>query len=354
MNDRAQEHKSPAPSSPPNPPVSVTVCVIAYNSGPTLRTCLQHLAAQTWRDFEVLVIDNASPDPGDRTIAREFPFVRLVENDRNLGFAGAGNQAARLANGRWFTLLNPDAYAEPDWLEQLVAASTRHPHARSFTSRQVMAEDPAVLDGLGDVMSGYGIPYRGGYMARDPGDTPEGEVFSPCGAAMMIDRALFLELGGFDEFFFCYSEDVDLGYRLQLAGEPTILVPSACIRHVGSASSGGRKSEFAVFHGTRNRFYVVYKDTPWPLLPVVVPLHLLGVLYISSRRENWPHAAIVWRAFLESLKGLPTVLRSRRAVQAARRATSLQIARAMTWNPKDLTGRRPVIRPLRPTPPVAP
>jgi len=346
MNERAQEDKAQAPK--------ITVCIIAYNSGPTLRTCLERLAAQTFADFETLVIDNASPDPGDAAIAREFPFVQLIENSENLGFAGAGNQGARLARGRWYVLLNPDAFAEPDWLAQLVSAAERHPSLLSFTSRQLMDEDPGLLDGLGDVMSGYGIPYRGGYLSRDPGDTPEGEVFSPCGAAMMIDRALFLRLGGFDEFFFCYSEDVDLGYRLQLAGEPTLLVPRAVIRHVGSASSGGRKSEFAVFHGTRNRFYVVYKDTPAILLPVVVPLHLMGVAYISSRRENWPHAHIVWRAFRESLKGLPTILKSRRAVQAGRHASAWEIAKAMTWNPRDLTGRRPVIRPLRPSRSIAP
>ncbi|HVK42024.1 MAG TPA: glycosyltransferase family 2 protein [Phenylobacterium sp.] len=346
MNERAQEDKAQAPK--------ITVCIIAYNSGPTLRTCLERLAAQTFADFETLVIDNASPDPGDAAIAREFPFVQLIENSENLGFAGAGNQGARLARGRWYVLLNPDAFAEPDWLAQLVSAAERHPSLLSFTSRQLMDEDPGLLDGLGDVMSGYGIPYRGGYLSRDPGDTPEGEVFSPCGAAMMIDRALFLRLGGFDEFFFCYSEDVDLGYRLQLAGEPTLLVPRAVIRHVGSASSGGRKSEFAVFHGTRNRFYVVYKDTPAILLPVVVPLHLMGVAYISSRRENWPHAHIVWRAFRESLKGLPTILKSRRAVQVGRQVSAWEIAKAMTWNPRDLTGRRPVIRPLRPSRSTAP
>ena len=346
MDERAQEDKAQAPT--------ITVCIIAYNSGPTLRTCLERLAAQTFQDFETLVIDNASPDPGDAAIAREFPFVQLIENTENLGFAGAGNQGARLARGRWYVLLNPDAFAQPNWLEELAGAAARYPSLLSFTSRQLMDEDPGLLDGLGDVMSGYGIPYRGGYLSRDPGDTPEGEVFSPCGAAMMIDRALFLKLGGFDEFFFCYSEDVDLGYRLQLAGEPTLLVPSAVIRHVGSASTGGRKSEFAVFHGTRNRFYVVYKDTPAILLPIVVPLHLMGVVYISSRRENWPHAHIVWRAFKESLKGLPTILKSRRAVQRARCASAWEIAKAMTWNPRDLTGRRPVIRPLRPSRSTAP
>ncbi|HEY8615110.1 glycosyltransferase family 2 protein [Phenylobacterium sp.] len=338
MDDAAPEDKP-----------QLSVCVIAYNSGPLLRRCLESLAAQTLRGFEILVIDNASPDPADAEIAAGFAGVRLVRNSENLGFAGAGNQGARLARGRWYVLLNPDAWAEPDWLEQLLAAARRHPQVRSFTSRQLMAEDPGMLDGLGDVMSGYGIPYRGGYLAPDPGDTPEAEVFSPCGAAMMIDRALFLAMGGFDEQFFCYCEDVDLGYRLQLAGEPTVVVPSAVVRHEGSATSGGRKSEFAVFHGTRNRFWVVFKDTPLLLIPLVLPLHLAAVAYISSRRDNRAQAGVVWRAFVAALKGLPQVMRSRRSVQKARRVSALQLARAMTWDPKDLVYRRPVIRPLRPT-----
>lgn len=343
MAQHVSEDKRQAPA--------ITVAVVAYNSGPTLSACLESLTRQSFSDFETLVIDNASPDPADAATARRFPAVRLVENADNLGFAGAVNQAARLGRGRWLVLLNPDAYADPDWLAQLMAAATRHPQARVFTSRQLMADDPGVLDGLGDVMSGYGIPYRGGYLRPDPGDTAEGEVFSPCGASMMIDRALFLEMGGFDEQFFCYCEDVDLGYRLQLAGEPTLLVPRAVIRHEGSASSGGRKSEFAVFHGTRNRFWVVYKDTPAVLLPLVLPLHLAAVAYISARRPNWPHIPIVWRAFLASLRGLPQVLRSRRRVQQGRRISAAELVRTMTWDPRDLTGRRAVVRPLRaPTP----
>lgn len=327
---------------------ALSVCVIAYNSGPTLRTCLEHLAAQSFRDFETLVIDNASPDPGDAAIAAEFPFVRLIRNAENLGFTGAGNQGAREARGRWYVLLNPDAYAQPDWLEALVESAARHPQVRSFTSVQLADDRPGYLDGLGDVMSIFGIPYRGGYLSPDHGQAREGEVFSPCGAAMMIDRALFQGLGGFDEDFFCYGEDVDLGYRLQLADEPTLLVPGAVIRHVGSASTGGRKSEFAVFHGTRNRFWVLFKDTPALLLPLVVPLHLLALTAIYLRRENRPHAALIWKAVKAAFAGAPMIFRSRRAVQAARRASFWQVATAMTWNPRDLMGRRAVIRPLRP------
>lgn len=325
----------------------LSVCVIAYNSGPTLRTCLEHLAAQTFRDFETLVIDNASPDAGDAEIATSFPEFRLIRNPENLGFTGAGNQAARLATGRWLVLLNPDAFARPDWLEQLAAASQRHPSVRSFTSVQLAEDQPGYLDGLGDVMSIFGIPYRGGYLSRDVGQAREGEVFSPCGASMMIERSLFLSLGGFDEDFFCYCEDVDLGYRLQLADQPTLLVPDAVVRHVGSASSGGRKAEFAVFHGTRNRFWVLFKNTPALLLPLVVPLHLIALTAIYLRRENRPHARLIWTAVKAAFAGAPRMFRSRAVVQHARRAGLVQITRAMTWNPRDLSERRAVIRPLR-------
>ena len=325
----------------------LSVCVIAYNSGPTLKACLEHLAAQTFRDFETLVIDNASPDAGDAEIAASFPGVQLIRNTENLGFTGAGNQGARLARGRWYVLLNPDAYAEPDWLAELVAASERHPAVKSFTSVQMAEDQPGYLDGLGDVMTIFGIPYRGGYLSRDVGQAREGEVFSPCGASMMIDRALFQDIGGFDEDFFCYGEDVDLGYRLQLSNQPTLLVPKAVIRHVGSASTGGRKSEFAVFHGTRNRFWVLFKNTPALLLPLVVPLHLMALTAIYLRRENRPHARLIWTAVKAAFAGAPKMFRSRAVVQRGRRASMLQIARALTWNPRDLSGRRAVIRPLR-------
>ncbi|MBU1375828.1 MAG: glycosyltransferase family 2 protein [Alphaproteobacteria bacterium] len=328
-------------------PPQVTVCVIAYNSGPTLRTCLARLGAQTFRDFETLVIDNDSPDPGDAAIAAEFPWARLIRNDSNLGFTGAGNQGAREGRGRWYVLLNPDAYAEPNWLAKLVDAAARNPKVSSFTSRQMVEGEPGVLDGLGDVMSITGIPYRGGYLNRDEGQAREGEVFSPCGASMMIDRRLFLDLGGFDEDFFCYGEDVDLGYRLQLVGQPTLLVPDATIHHVGSASSGGRKSEFAVFHGTRNRFWVLFKNTPALLLPLVVPLHLMALVLIYLKKDNRPHIRLILRAVRAAFAGAPLMFRSRAKVQEQRKASLGEIARAMTWNPKDLSRRRPVIRPLR-------
>lgn len=347
MNEAKAEDKTAAPA--------ITVCVVAYRSGATLAHCVERLAAQSFTDFELVLVDNASPQGEAQPVAAAWPFARLIENPQNLGFAAAMNQAARAGRGRWLALLNPDAFPDADWLARLADAADRHPSVRAFACRQLMDEDPTRLDGLGDVMGGPGIPYRGGYRRQDPGNTPEGLVFSACGGAMLIDRALFLAQGGFDERFFCYCEDVDLGYRLQLIGEPTLLVPAAVVRHVGSASSGGPRSDFAVFHGVRNRFWVLIKDTPWPLLPLVLVLHVLAQTVISLvQPENRRQIGLTLKAYAAALKGLGPILAERRKVQAARKVSAWRIARLMTWNPLDLAGRRAVIRPPAPTPPAAP
>jgi N-acetylglucosaminyl-diphospho-decaprenol L-rhamnosyltransferase len=196
----------------------VSIVVVVYESGPTLAQCLAAVRAQRFTDYELILVDNASSDRTAQAAATADPAIRLIENAENLGFAAAVNQGAKAARGRWLALLNPDAFAEPDWLAQLVTASQAHPGVHSFTSRQLMAEDPTKLDGLGDVMALAGYPFRGGYTHPDPGHLEPGWVFSACGGAMLVERDLFLRLGGFDERLFCYCEDVDLGYRLRLVG----------------------------------------------------------------------------------------------------------------------------------------
>lgn len=330
----------------------VSIVVLAYESGPLLADCLAALRAQTFRDFEVVLADNASSDGAPQAAAANDPSIRLIENGANLGFAAGINRAVDAARGDWVALINPDAFAEPDWLERLMRASEDHPQARCFASRQLMARDPRVLDGLGDVMALAGFPFRGGHRSADPGPAAPGEVFSACGGAMLIARDLFQALGGFDERLFCYCEDVDLGYRMRLVGEPTLVIPDAVVRHVGSASSGGPRSDFATFHGTRNRFWVFVKDTPPALFWLTLPLHLATTVLLFFRHWTRGELASPWRGFKAALDGLPAILQARRQTQATRRCGSWEIARAMAWNPMALLRRPVVIRPLRPSPPA--
>lgn len=331
---------------PPSPRVSVAV--VAYESGPTLGECLAALAAQSVRDLEVILVDNASQDGAAQAAARAHPEATFVANPENLGFAAAVNQAARMARGRWLALLNPDAFPAADWLEALLAAAEARPDVRCFASRQLMAEDPGRLDGLGDVMSASGFAFRGGYGQADPGLDAPAFVFSACGGAMLVERALFLEMGGFDERLFCYCEDVDFGYRLQLRGEPTLLVPDAVVRHVGSASSGGPRSDFAVFHGTRNRLWVYLKDTPPLLLWLTLPLHLVATFILFARHFTRGEFSAPWRGFIAALDGLPQALEARREAQAGRRVGSLRVARQMSWSPRALFRRSVVLKRVSP------
>jgi GT2 family glycosyltransferase len=323
----------------------LSVIIVSYQSGPTLERCLAALRTQTFTDFEILLVDNASSDGAPQAAVAADRTLRFLEPRANLGFAAGNNLAAREAKGRWLVLLNPDAYARPDWLEALVAGTARHPDVRCFTSLQMVADAQDLMDGAGDVMTSAGIPFRGGYRRRLPANLPEGEVFSACGAATLIDRDLFLGLGGFDERFFCYCEDVDLGYRLRLAGEATLLLPAAVVEHVGSASTGVR-SDFAVFHGSRNRIWTFVKNTPPLLLWLTTPLHVavtFGLLLLHARRGDAGPVIRGIRAAFQR-EALAPILASRRQLQAARKAGSWDILRAMAIDPVAFFGRRIVIR----------
>ncbi len=324
-------------------PPAVSVLIVAYQSAPTLKRCLDSLRAQTFRDFEIIVLDNASTDAG-AAIAQGEPGVRLIRADRNLGFAGGNNAAAKAARGRWIALLNPDAYAEPVWLEAFMAAADAHPDVGCFTARQLMDEDPSRLDGLGDVMSVVGVPFRGGYGAPDQAVT-DGEVFSACGAAMMIERELFAGLGGFDERFFCYCEDVDLGYRLRLKGHVTRLVSRAVVRHTGSASNAGPRSAFALYHGARNRLWTYVQNTPPLLLALTIMPHMLFITLLMARHVARKETKPAFRGLGDGLKGLGEALARRRVVQATRSVGSAQIAVAMSFNPLAWLRAAPVVKP---------
>ncbi|MBN9320102.1 MAG: glycosyltransferase family 2 protein [Caulobacterales bacterium] len=334
-----------AAPSLPKPPASpaVSVVIVAYQSGALLAEAIAGLAAQTFRDFEVILVDNASTDGAPQAVAKAHAGLKLIEAGANLGFAAANNLAARTAKGRWLALLNPDATPEPEWLAELLAAAARHPDARCLTSLQLDAADPTRLDGAGDVMTCAGIPFRGGYRRKRPKALDEGEVFSACGAAMLIDRWVFIDLGGFDERFFCYCEDVDLGYRLRLAGERVRLAPKAVVHHVGSATLGVR-SDFALFHGSRNRVWTFVKNTPSAMLWWSAPLHAAvtaGLLLLHLRRRD---AGPVVRGIRAALNDLTPVLTQRRAIQAARKTPAVEILRAMALDPVAFLGRRIVIR----------
>ncbi|MBB4266920.1 glycosyltransferase [Roseospira visakhapatnamensis] len=333
--------------APSNPDPEVSVLVVSHDSAALATRALDHLAAQTWTAFEVVVVENG---PGGAAWARAqaatrpFP-VTVLEPGHNLGFAAGNNLAARHARGRWLALLNPDAFPEPGWLAALMAAARRFPSGTAFGSVQVDAADPARLDGIGDCWCPAGLAWRGGYKGDRATLAPATDlgVFGPCAAAALWARTDFEALGGFEDRFFCYGEDVDLALRHRLRGGCCVTVAAAIVRHLGSGTTS-RHGAFGIYHDRRNMLWVFTRTTPTAWLLPLLPLHALGHLAMLARAARHGAAGAAWRGLRDGLAGLwgPTgVLAQRRAIQRTRRVPLGTLARALTWNPARLLTRAP-------------
>jgi len=236
----------------------------------------------------------------------------------NLGFAKANNIALKhLAGMDLIMTLNPDAFLRENCINALLDAAEKHPGFDSFACRMMRSDTH--LDGAGDNYHRSGLVWRNqhGRVVNDSA-LIEQEVFSPCAGAAMYRRGVFDNVGGFDESYFCYVEDVDLGYRLQLAGKRCLYIPGAVVDHIGSAISD-KYPGFAVYHGHRNLVWTLFKNTPLLLLLFMLPFHLimtLALLPVFIIRGQWRDYLLAKR---DAIKGLPRVWRQRKAIQKMRR-----------------------------------
>jgi len=307
------------------------VIVVSYNSAAYVNRCLAALLTQTERRFEAVVVDNASRDV-DAIRLPDDPRFSLIRLSENTGFAAANNTGARGAVTPWIVTLNPDAFAEPGWLGALFDAAEAHPDVAMFGSTQISADDPTRLDGAGDRYAGFGLFWRGGIGRPAVPPFADGETFSPCAAAAMYRRDVFERVGGFDEAFFCYGEDVDLGFRIRLLGGRCRQVGAAVVHHVGSGITK-EYGDFSLFHTVRNGLWILVKNMPFPLIAASGPLYLLATAYLLLFRWRGAPARTVRRGLRAALSGLGDVLRRRRVVQASRRVSQRALVAAMTWNP---------------------
>ncbi|MEQ1530586.1 MAG: glycosyltransferase family 2 protein [Methylococcales bacterium] len=310
---------------------AVTIIIVNWNCWDLLEICLSKLQQQSYQHFNVLIIDNASSQAMPDKFASRYANVQLVINTINVGFAAANNQALKmLVNIDWCVLLNPDAFPEPDWLKTLVSAAVEHPDYAAFASRQVTASDSKILDGDGDVYHVSGLIWRDGHGKPIEHDaTKPREIFSACAAAAMYRTDTLLEIGGFDEDYFCYAEDVDVGFRLRLAGYKCLLVPEAVVHHVGSASTGGQQSDFSVYHGHRNVLWTFVKNMPGLLLWLLLPAHILLTLLTLAVFAARGQGLVICRAKWDAIKNLPGVWAKRELIQAHRRVSALEIWRML-------------------------
>jgi GT2 family glycosyltransferase len=294
-----------------------SVVIVTWNGRAYLDACLAGIAAQQGITPETIVVDNGSTDGTVEHLRRHFPWVRVVALPENRGFAGGNNAGAREARGEFIAFLNNDTIADPTWLHALRRGIDPAAGFLLATSLIVYMHDPSIVDSAGDGLLRWGGAFKRHHGARADEAVASGEVFGVCGAACLMPKAVFDELGGFDEDFFASHEDVDLSYRARLRGYRCRYVADAVVRHHGSATLG-RVSAAAVFHGQRNLEWMYLKNTPGVLLARTLPGHLV---YNAAAALHFTRAGLggtFVRAKLAALAGVPAMLRKRAAIQRGR------------------------------------
>lgn len=298
----------------------LTVAIPSYRGRHLLEVILPSLAAQRFRDFEVVVVDDGSRDKTAAWLAECWPGVVVHELPENVGVTRALNVCIRSGQGELVGLFNNDIELDPDCLGELVSALDAHPEAGWAGGKQMNFHDRRLIDGAGDTFSWRRAGHRRGHGEIDVGqyDAPCA-IFGACGGAAVFRRSVLEQVGPFDETFFTFYEDIDWDFRAQLAGFTCRYVPSAVAYHMGSATIGAGLSDFTRYHLWRNTLWVLAKNTPARLLVRHGPEIVLGQL-LNLAVAVRDRTLLTWaRAWRDALREMPRMVRRRRVIQANRR-----------------------------------
>lgn len=324
---------SPFVGSEPATPF-FSVIILNWNGRHLLEECLDAVLVQSFRDFETIVVENGSTDGSTEFLETRYGTrIRLILLDKNAGFGGGNNRGIEAARGRWIVFLNNDTQADPLWLEQLYRAVSRHPEIAIFACKVLNYYRRDEIDTVGHLLYPDGLNRGRGRLERDAGQYDrEEEVFFPSGCAAAFRKDLLDAIGGFDESFFAYGDDTELGLRARLFGARCLLVPGAIVYHKYSATSG-TYSKFKVYQVERNRVWVILKYFPlrWILASPFYTIARMGHHAAAALRGRgaagkftetgsvWVLFRTVLRAYRDALAQLPAVLAERRKTRHLRR-----------------------------------
>lgn len=267
----------------------VSVIIPNYNGVKFLPECLGALKRQSFKDFDVILVDNSSED-GSVELAGSCAgglSLRVISLDNNYGFARAVNEGIRASGAEYVILLNNDTRAGTHFVEELLLAIEGHEDIFSAQALMLRYSDRRYADSAGDYFCLFGWALSEGRDKRADRYREDREIFSSCAGAAIYRRAVFEKTGYFDEKFFAYLEDVDMGYRARRFGYRNVLAHRARVLHVGSGSSGSRHNAFKVSLAARNSFFLMYKNfAPWQkavnFLPVLFGT-VVKAFYFASK-----------------------------------------------------------------------
>jgi len=315
------------PALQPAPVPFFSVIIPNFNGRRFLPTLLAALQAQTFRDVELILIDDASTDDSVAYTEATYPDVRILVNRQNLGFVRSCNLAADAARGRMLVLLNNDTEPDPTWLAELAKVICANPQAAIVASKMLLFNERTKLHTTGDTLGYDGIPHNRGVWEDDHGQYDHHtQIFCGSGGGSAFRRDVWQTLGGFDEDFWMYIEDVDFGFRAQLVGWQAVFAPSARIYHHLSATGG---DTLASYYVGRNTIWMIAKNMPTALVQRYFLAILGAQLQIATdalRHSRGAAARARLRGQLAGLLGLPRQLRKRQIIQRRRRLDASTLA----------------------------
>jgi len=289
--------------------MKITIIIPNYNGIKYLKECLLSLKSQTFKDFEIIVVDNCSTDGSPQYIREYYPEIKLFELDKNYGFSAAVNKGIRESKTPYVILLNNDTIVHKNYTNELYNHINSSKKIFSVSSKMISYQNRGIMDDAGDLYSIIGWAFQRGIGQPVENFDRKCRVFAACAGAAIYRREVFEKIGLFDELHFAYLEDIDVGYRARIEGYYNEYCPTALVYHVGSATSGSKYNDFKVRLAARNSVYLNYKNMPLlQLLINFLPL-LAGtfVKYLFFKKRGYGR---IYRKGI--LEGLKTVYKCRR------------------------------------------
>lgn len=320
----------------------ISVITVNWNGKHLLGECLDSLIVQSFKDFEIIVVDNGSQDGSLEYIRERYANVKVVNLPENQGYAAGNNEGIRIASGKYIAFLNNDTKVDPGWLENLIKeAETNSPSIGMWACKIVSYEKPGIIDNVGLLLYPDGLARGKGRLERDSGQYDQlQEALFPSGCAGLYRKEMLDEIGMFDKDFFAYADDVDLGLRARLAGWGCAYVPAAKVYHKYSSSTSAY-SPHKAFLVERNRIWVLLKYYPFELIMASpyftlkrLMIHLYGALTgkgasarFSEQYSVLQAVGILVKAWWSALSALPNIIRQRRSFAKGRRISRSELYR---------------------------
>ncbi len=259
----------------------VSVVIPNYNGKRFLKACLGSLERQSFSEFETILVDNGSTDGSIPYVREKFPWVRLVALEQNGGFCRAVNAGIRAAKAPYVLLLNNDVAADKEFVGEMLSGIRRYKKCFSCSAQLRNMHHPELVDDAGDYYCALGWAYALGKDKPLAAYQKPRRIFASCGGAAIYRKAVFEQIGYFDEAHFAYMEDIDIGYRARIFGYENRYLPKAVVYHAGSGTTGSRYNEFKVRHSAKNNVYVIYKNMP--LLQFLINLPFLAAGFLAKQ-----------------------------------------------------------------------